>query len=369
MAPSNSRKPHKIKVLIQFFGVLALFFTALSLILCYDGQTAYPPKLSNIVLSGTSFYGLSFSSDSKIVAYGYNEHINIYNLESRNLLSSIYFSSRFEISAFSRDNKYLAVSAQDNYIRIFCLDSESEVYTLSNPSKIHSLQFSHYNTRLASWSYDKRIRVWSLDNRELIGDILMEDANIGSLAFSSNDNQFAIAFRHGLLYCFDLDTFAVNFRFKLDNIPRMLKFSGKDHSLISISEQGTLTRINILGFSSASSKTEIYDVISYPLIQISEDANYVVLAGSKTSVWNEMLSDIKYWDNDEELACIAISNGGKQVVTADKHRHILIWDVESVKSIWEMKAENNIESLQFSPDEKYILVQGDNGWVSIYIRI
>jgi WD40 repeat protein len=321
---------------------------------------------STTVLTGNSIHGLSFSSDCKLVAWGFAEYsIDIYSLDSGAVVNSIEFSSKLTQTAFSSDNKCLAVSAHDNTIRVFSLDTKLELYRFLLPSQVYSLQFQYNDTKLVSWSNDKRLRIWSLQDGKMLEDILLEDVFIEAVALTNNDHQVVAVNRKGLVQFFNLDDSELKYRFQLDYPAVKVKYNGQDHTLASVSEKGAITILKPR-YSQNPSITRKYDIRSYPLADIGEDVKYAVIAGSRTSVLNEKLVEVKSWNNDRGLVSIIISRAGKQVISADNTGFISVWDVEYGKVVCKIRTEKQVNKLQLSPDENFILAQGEDGWVGIY---
>lgn len=131
---------------------------------------------------------LSLSHNTQYLAIGVEEDIEIFSMESFNLLKILESHTKEIISiAMSRDNKYMATSSKDNSIKLWSLVSFELLGTIEKASKekILKVDFSTDSTQILAIA-DGGIKVWNIEYLELV-NAMYTDADRWLLA-DGDDN-------------------------------------------------------------------------------------------------------------------------------------------------------------------------------------
>jgi len=112
---------------------------------------------------------LSLSHNTQYLAIAVEEDIEIFSMESFNLLNILESHTKEIISiAMSRDNKYMATSSKDNSIKLWSLVSFELLGTIEKASKekILKVDFSTDSTQILAIA-DGGIKVWNIETLKL----------------------------------------------------------------------------------------------------------------------------------------------------------------------------------------------------------
>lgn len=109
---------------------------------------------------GRSYWHISFSED---------ENVNIYNLETNQMIETISLPKWVYSVAFNPDGKFLATGCGDNIARIFNLDNRQQIVEFDHPygNSVVSVAFSPDGKFLATGCSDRIARIFNLETKKL----------------------------------------------------------------------------------------------------------------------------------------------------------------------------------------------------------
>jgi len=138
---------------------------------------------------------VAFSPDGNLLAScgGDDKGINLWDVESRNLITTLVGSWWTSSVAFSPDSSLLAsggdVLGDDKTVRLWDVRSRTLVATLENSDRVRSVAFSPDGSLLASGGKD--IKLWDVKSRTLVATIEGFIDGVYSIVFSPDGSMLA----------------------------------------------------------------------------------------------------------------------------------------------------------------------------------
>ena len=152
---------------------------------CYGGGGNYYSK----------FYSFDFSYN---IAYEKNS-LTLFLSEKSNKIETIYLDSKLKALTFSYDSKFIALGQEED-IEIFSTDDLKQIKILeSHQEPIVALATSRDNRYLLSASKEQTLKLWSLENFELL--VTIESGfrtPITAIDFSVDSQQIVISSKEGI---------------------------------------------------------------------------------------------------------------------------------------------------------------------------
>lgn len=294
------------------------------------------------------------------------------------------FNKEFGGSEFNAD-VYNGLYFAQNYLY-------SNEYTDYNghAGSVKSIAVSSKSQELFSTSSDGNILVWNeadhnnelVDNSSRINRLLLLDKDEKALVVGMSD---------GSLMSYDLNE-------KSYKSATLTKFSEpvlgvayiSDEEILASDLKGTLKRINVATANVDSlsvtmalknmqkigkyvyavtedSKLAIIDVdnnfeTSFLCVKTSEDRKTVSMVGID--------KESAVVDSDKEIKAFAYDENSKTIATGDKNGNVYVWNIEDMTLVKQLNGHNaRINSMQFSPDGKYLAVASNDHLVLVWSTV
>ena len=149
--------------------------------------------------AGENYYREFYSFDfSYKVAYDKNS-LTLFSTEKNSEIETIYLGSKLKALTFSYDSKYIALGQEED-IEIFSTDDLKQIKILESHTKsIVALATSRDNRYLLSASRDKTLKLWSLESFELLSTIESGfHRDITAIDFSADCQQIVVSSKEGI---------------------------------------------------------------------------------------------------------------------------------------------------------------------------
>lgn len=239
---------------------------------------------------------------------------------------------------FSKDGRYLASGGWDDYVVVWDMKTFTKIHVLKGHTDwIREIEFSPDNKHIVSGSHDGSFKIWDLYSGKLEHDVEPTPREfikkgpfpefdrkaknaISALAYSPDGKFLAVGSTDKLIRIWDLESFELIQKLKGHNTSVFyIAFSSKDDIMIS----GSIYE-NLIAWDTKSFK---------PLRKISEESGY---NGSF-----QLFNDEKY-----------LLNTGNDTIN--------IWEISTGNLIRSIPAQDMLQSVQLTPDEKYMVTCGED---------
>jgi WD40 repeat protein len=313
--------------------------------------------------NASTVHSLAFSADGKYIASGTSHSIYLIDVARGKITRELSgFLGTVWSLAFSPDGRCL-VSAIDKKIKFWDVPSGKETLTLEGHSgEVCSVAFSPNGKQVVSASGDKSIKLWEISTGKEINTFKGHKDWVCTVAFSPNGKNILSGSWDYSLKLWDIESgnaiwTAFDNR-RINSVafsPDGLKIASGGGFMPKIWDVSNGKRIdNVIGDNDSS----ISEVSS---IAISNDSRYLI-AGKRNFIelW-DMSNGTKirtFNGHSDEVESVAFSPDGKYIVSGsdDKEPVLKLWDITTGREIKTMKGHNRrVTSISFSPDGKYIV--------------
>jgi len=239
---------------------------------------------------------------------------------------------------FSEDGKYLASGGWDNYTILWDMESFSKIRTLDGHSDwIREVNISPNNKIVVSGSQDGSVKIWDLLTGELMHTIVISPQEfvkkslypefdrksknaVCALAFSPDGKYLVIGTLDEFIRFWDLDQ---------HKLTKKIKAHTNGTGYITFNTEG-----NVMISGSIYNELIVWDFNKFkPLKTIVEYRGYN--------------SSFEFLNNDKQL-----------INTANDT--INVWDIWSGKLLRSIPAQDMLQSVQLTPDQKYMVTCGED---------
>jgi len=232
---------------------------------------------------------------------------------------------------------------------------------------IGAVEFSPDGRWLVSGSGDKTARVWDARTGELVRVLPEHDKRIAALCISPDSRWVATGSGGGWLRAFDLETGA-----------ELAAFEAQDGwiSSIAVSPDGRYlatggTQREILLWSpwepEPAKVLEGHERRGVRALVFTSDGSRLISGGSSDDtarVWNVETGECELVLSGHEatITCIARTSDDSRIATGSIDRTVRIWDAVSGGTLVVLPFGEEVASLQFSADDRRLLVGGQGGF-------
>jgi WD40 repeat protein/energy-coupling factor transporter ATP-binding protein EcfA2 len=251
-----------------------------------------------------------------------------YQAEHLTLLNTLAHGPEVLMAVFSPNGQQIATAGNDRVVKLWDAGTGRLLGTLERQSgAINSVAFSHDGTRLATASLDGRAGIWDARSGRAIHSLQVAGASVMDVAFSHDDRLLATANGDNLARLWRVDTGEV-----------VQTFAGHYKS------------VNMLAFNPKDGST---------LATASSDGAVML--------WNSVSAKAIYTftEHTAEATSLAYDTTGRHLATADKSGRIIIYDLATGQLEEELSPGQQLSSVTFSPDGKYVLFAGNNDDIAI----
>jgi WD40 repeat protein len=276
-------------------------------------QTDVEDVPTSICLAPDELIPFAFSPDAAKLFVRAGSGVQIFDLVSGSLETTIRSSLDVVTAALSPNGQVLAWSMDDNTIQLVRISDQKVLHTLSgHTDMVTKLRFSPDGDFLVSASHDNSVRVWNMNGEELRSLQPVEALGIG---ISKDGSTLATVSFDGPVSLWDLDT--------LEKIKDLAASGGYDTSDAEFSPDGQ--------YLAADLATGIF------LWQVSDGS----------LVWNEVKNSMAVaFSPDGKYLAYSDVNDGNKVTLASPDAAQIFRTMEGMQSpVWE---------LFFSPDASFL---------------
>jgi len=220
---------------------------------------------------------------------------------------------------FSSDSKILITAGVDSLVSIWDLASGSLLYTLKQPQGITYLDIHPDSPYVATSSYDGIARVWDLRSKKTVLSFPESEHSLWAIDFNYKGNLVAFAGEDRIIYVYEIPSGKSMQQLKghLRNI-WSVKFSPDDRLLASAS----------------------FD-------------NSVILWDPQTGSQLKTLAG-----HEQAVVDLEFSHDGKILATTSDDKTIKLWRVADGQLLKTLEAEEHVQAVCFSPDDKLLFTGG-----------
>lgn len=319
-----------------------------------------------------AYYGLSFSSDSKLLASASEDgSIKLWNAATGvECLSSLLSNDVVRATAFSPDSKILALGSYYQTVRLWDAATGLERYNLKgHRAPIDVVTFSSDGNLLASGSRDNTIKLWDVSMGTELCTLRGHDSQITTIVFLPGDKLLASASK---------DKSAV----KLWDVSAGIESHTRgpfDHygdSVILSSDASLLaTRINkIIRVWDTNTGDELKRPTDHEMassIAISPDGKMLVSGSFETiTIWDIASGGEprKFRGHKGWVSCVIFSPDGKMLASASNDKTIKLWDatIDTRQEVSGNDHQGWVNIITFSPDGKLLASASHDNTVKLW---
>jgi WD40 repeat protein len=344
-------------------------------------------QISNYLISRIIFYKFT-SETANIVAVYENGEIGTYNNNGR-LIRRIKLNTEKSINkvAFSSDNKYILTTYGSSIIpyptKVCLWNAKNGKLIKKFEGKKIGFEFSSDNKFISSYSRDEDcLEIWKVKSGRLYRKMKGAAQSFKEAAFSSDGSQFVLSSNDNRIRVFNAkdlnriqtheggafssdcklrisaDTSAVwdmqtnKILKKIDLKERKSVFLGKNNKLAIKIEEGLTNFVNL-------ESGDIYNSFDYKnekLIELSSDFKYALTEkDSSLTVWNTENKQIVKSIPNNYYSQAKFSDNNRHLIISTYYPPAIIIDIDSDNKPRELNQSDNIQSVNFSPDNKLAL--------------
>jgi WD40 repeat protein len=219
----------------------------------------------------------------------------------------------------------LITGGVDNRAHLWDVSSGQKIKSFSDTEGYPAVLFANSDKRFVTSSYSGKIIVWDTDTKKPLYLLKGSTNDILSLALNPVNNNIAGGGKDGKIIVWDQEG-------KI-----LMNFIGHNSEIIKVTFNQTGTRL----VTASSTEVKIWDANNFiPLKTINP--------------------------NSKSVKAINISYNLDKIAIISGKRNIEIWNIENYSKEYELPAaKHDISSVEFSPDDKYIALGGEDGSLSI----
>ncbi|WP_413198593.1 eIF2A-related protein [Nostoc piscinale] len=314
---------------------------------------------------------LAFSPDGQTLAYGDNKTVQIWDLNTQKLQTSLK-GHQADISsvAFSPNGGTLASAGGDNTIILWNLDGKLLNTLTGHEAAVNRLTLSPNGQFLASASDDNTVKLWDL-NGKLLHTLTGHKYAVTNIAFSPNNQTLASTSNDNTIIIWNLDGTLLHKLTKNNYSLTNITYSPGGSLLAAAGSDNTINLWDINGNLWNTLRGHKYAITSI----IFSHKNKIIATASKDKtikLWNfqgELLKTLK--GHQAAITNIAFSHNDQILASGSEDGTLKLWNLQGKLSSSTFKDKNHsapVTSVVFSRDDNQVIFGSADGTVRLWVK-
>ncbi|MBD2593023.1 CHAT domain-containing protein [Nostoc spongiaeforme FACHB-130] len=314
---------------------------------------------------------LAFSPDGQTLAYGDNKIVQIWDLNTQKLQTSLK-GHQADISsvAFSPNGGTLASAGGDNTIILWNLDGKLLNTLTGHEAAVNRLTLSPNSQILASASDDNTVKLWDL-NGKLLHTLTGHKYAVTNIAFSPDNQTLASTSNDNKIIIWNLDGTLLhkltNNNYSLTNIA----YSPGGYILASAGSDNTINLWDVNSNLLHTLKGHKYAITSI----VFSHKNKIIATASKDKtikLWNfqgELLQTLN--GHQAGVTNIAFNHNDRILASGSEDGTLKLWNLQDKLSSSTFKDKNHsapITSVVFSRDDNQVIFGSADGTIRLWVK-
>ena len=332
-----------------------------------------------------SVYSALFSPDGNyIVTASWDHTAKIWDAKTGKQVGETMKHERYVNSAqFSPDGNHIVTASDDSTAIVWDAKTGKQVgETMKHENEVTSAQFSPDGKYIVTKSDDKTAKIWDAQTGKQVGETMIHNGWVNSAQFSPDGNYIVTASWDHTAKIWDAKTGKqVGETMKHDSPVKSAQFSLDGKHVVTKSGDYTANVWSIYNNSVKITITHKEQVRATDFMQDSINFGDVIfgdivseLVGHSHSnkyykgpfITNSKERNRKFLRHEDHVNSVQFSPDGKYIVTASDDSTAIVWNAKTRVQVGEtMKHEGSVHSAQFSPGGEYI-VTASNDLVTIW---
>jgi WD40 repeat protein len=332
---------------------------------------------------------VAFSPDGKFVVSGsWNGTAQVWEAATGKIISRMLvesnssWSDHFSAVSFSPDGKYVVsvslCEGTDNIgnclkstTRVFDTLTGVEISHMTHNDEIRAVAFSPNGIYVATGSLDKTARVWDPATGKEI-NLFTHEHTVRAVVFSPDSNylmtiDYDNAGSDKTVHIWDIETGKKISHIVNDTKVLSIAISPDGKYAVSGSWGGT-ARVWEMATGKEILKLTKDNSYAFNTVAFSPNGKYMLSSGdNKVILWDAATGkELSIMTHENEINSVAFSPDSKFVVSGSYDYTARVWDALTGKEISRMTHDNVVNSVAFSPDSKFVISGSDDGTARVW---
>jgi WD40 repeat protein len=320
---------------------------------------------------------VAFSPDSKLVVSGSDDNTaRVWDVATGREISRMTHDDMVVAVTFSPDSLYAGSASWDHTARVWEASTGNEAARMTHDDALISLVFSQDGRKVISGSPNDGFVTWEAIKRQEISQ-LTHDGIVNSFAISSDGKLVVSGSGDNTVRVWDIATGREITRWTHQESVVSVAFSPNDKYVASSSLDNTARVWDVA--SGKEIARMVHDVSVYP-IAFSPDSKVLVSGGGLRNAvsWPGSDGTARVWEistgteitrmlHENDIKSVAFSPDGKFVVSGSDDNTARIWESKTGTEIARMTHDDAVSSVAFSPDGRYVISGSWDGDLRIWV--